>query len=49
VSEFPGQQVEQMGMLPARTLDEALQLAARFLPPDWKALVMPEGGSVLPV
>jgi nickel-dependent lactate racemase len=49
VSEFPGQQVEQMGMLPARTLDEALQLAARFLPPDWTAMVMPEGGSVLPV
>ena len=49
VSEFPGQQVEQMGMLPARTLDESLQLAVRFLPPDWTALVMPEGGSVLPV
>jgi nickel-dependent lactate racemase len=49
VSEFPGQQVEQMGMLPARTLDEAFQLAGQFLLPDWTALVMPEGGSVLPV
>jgi len=49
VSEFPGQQVEEMGMLPARSLEEALQLAERFLPPDWTALVMPEGGSVLPV
>ncbi|MBC8019156.1 MAG: nickel-dependent lactate racemase [Verrucomicrobia bacterium] len=49
VSEFPGQQVEEMGMLPARYLEEALQMTDRFLPPDWTALVMPEGGSVLPV
>lgn len=49
VSEFPGQQVAEMGMLPASTLDEALQLAKRFLPMGWKALAMPEGGSVLPV
>jgi len=49
ISEFPGQQVEQMGMLPCNSLDEALQLAAEFLPADWQALVMPEGGSVLPV
>ena len=49
VSEFPGQQVEEMGMLPAGSLDEALQMADSFLSPDWMALVMPEGGSVLPV
>jgi lactate racemase len=49
VSEFPGQQVEEMGMLPAGSLDEALRTADRFLPPDWTTLVMPEGGSVLPV
>jgi nickel-dependent lactate racemase len=49
VSEFPGQQVEEMGMLAARTLDEAIQLAESLLPPDWTTLVMPEGGSVLPV
>jgi nickel-dependent lactate racemase len=49
VSEFPGQQVEEMGMLPAGSLDEALQHAEKFLPSDWAALVMPEGGSVLPV
>jgi lactate racemase len=49
ISEFPGQQVEEMGMLAAASLDEALQLAVRFLPVDWSALVMPEGGSVLPV
>jgi nickel-dependent lactate racemase len=49
VSEFPGQQTEQMGMLPAASLDAALQMADSLLPPDWTALVIPEGGSVLPV
>ena len=49
VSELPGQQVEEMGMLPAGSIDEGLRMADRFLPPDWTALVMPEGGSVLPV
>jgi nickel-dependent lactate racemase len=49
VTELPGHQVEEMGMLPAGTIDEALRMAVRFLPPDWTALVMPEGGSVLPV
>jgi nickel-dependent lactate racemase len=49
VSELPGHQVQDMEMLPARSLDEALQKAAGLLPPDWTALVMPEGGSVLPV
>jgi nickel-dependent lactate racemase len=49
VSEFPGQQVEQMGMQPARSLDAALHLAGRYLPHDWKGLILPEGGSVLPV
>lgn len=49
VSEFPAKQVEEMGMLPAGSLDQALQAAERMLPQEWKALVMPEGGSVLPV
>ena len=49
VSEFPGPQVEKMGMQPARTLTEALQIADGYLPAGWQALVMPEGGSVLPV
>jgi nickel-dependent lactate racemase len=49
VSKLPGQQVEEMGMLPADSLDEALRMADRFLPADWTAQVMPEGGSVLPV
>jgi nickel-dependent lactate racemase len=49
VSEFPGQQVHEMGMHPAGSLDEALNAAVSFLSPGWKALVIPDGGSVLPV
>lgn len=49
VSNFSAHQVEEMGMLPAHSLDDALALAKQHLPPDWRALVMPEGGSVLPV
>lgn len=49
VSEFPSHQVRQMHMLPARTLDDAIASAERLLPADWKAYLMPEGGSVLPV
>ena len=48
VSQFPGQQVMEMGMLPAGTLDEAMVLAVELLAPDWQAYVMPEAGSVLP-
>lgn len=49
VSEFPVEQVVQMGMTPAGSLEDALQRAERHLPQGWKALIMPEGGTVLPV
>ena len=49
VSRFPEQQVESMGMLPAQSLDQAIAIAETMLPPDWRAMVIPEGGSVLPV
>jgi len=49
VSELSSQAVMEMGMLPAASLDEALQAAKTMLPSDWHAMVMPEGGSVLPV
>ena len=49
VSRFPGHQVEEMGMIPAPTLEAAMERAQALLPPSWRALVMPEGGSVLPV
>jgi lactate racemase len=49
VSRFSNRQVEEMGMIPATSLDEALLKAQELLPETWQALVMPEGGSVLPV
>jgi nickel-dependent lactate racemase len=49
VSQFPAQQVEEMGMLPAKTLDEAMDTAVGMLPVEWRCYLMPEAGSVLPV
>jgi nickel-dependent lactate racemase len=49
VSQFPAQQVEEMGMIPAKTLDKAMDLAAPMLPAEWSSYLMPEAGSVLPV
>ena len=49
VSHFPKQQVEEMGLIPAHSLDDAMGLAAGMLPPEWRCYVMPEAGSVLPV
>jgi nickel-dependent lactate racemase len=49
VSQFHDHQVEEMGMMAAHSLDDALAKAQGLLPADWRALVMPEGGSVLPV
>lgn len=49
VSQFPAQQVKEMGMIPAETLDEAMALAELMLPETWRCYLMPEAGSVLPV
>jgi nickel-dependent lactate racemase len=49
VSHFPVSQVEAMGMIPAKTLDEAMDLAVGMLPDGWRCYLMPEAGSVLPV
>lgn len=49
VSHLTPQQTTAMGMIPAASLDEALGMAEKMLPESWQALVMPEGGSVLPV
>ena len=49
VSQFPPRQIEEMGMIPARTLDEAMDTAMGMLPTGWRAYVMPEAGGVLPV
>ena len=49
VSSLPPEEVQTMGMAPAKSLDEAMQLAEGLLPPDYTAYVIPEGGTVLPV
>jgi len=49
VSQFPVSHVEAMGMIPARTLDDAMVLAAPMLPAGWRCYLMPEAGSVLPL
>ena len=49
VSDLHPEEVVQMGMTPARSLDEALVLAAEMLPTDHTLYVIPEGGTVLPV
>ena len=49
VSKLPPEEVRTMGMIPAATLDEALQIAHPMLPEDYKAYLIPEGGTVLPV
>lgn len=48
VSDLPPEEVRTMQMTPAKTLDEAMALAIAMLPEDYKAYVMPEGGTVLP-
>lgn len=49
VSQFPVQQVEEMGMIPTKTLDEAMKMAVGMLPEEWRCYLMPEAGCVLPV
>lgn len=49
VSSLPPEEVRTMQMIPAATLDQAMQLAREMLPEDFTAYVVPEGGTVLPV
>jgi nickel-dependent lactate racemase len=49
VSDQPPEEVRTMQMTPARSLDEAMQLAEGMLPENYSAYVIPEGGTVLPV
>ena len=48
VSLFSTQHVKEMGMIPAQSLDEAMDLALGLLPEDWRCYLMPQAGSVLP-
>ncbi|MDD2365944.1 MAG: nickel-dependent lactate racemase [Desulfuromonadaceae bacterium] len=49
VSLFPPEQVEEMGMIPSESLEDAMTLATELLPEYWRCYLMPEAGSVLPV
>jgi len=49
VSALPSEEVRTMGLIPAKSLDEAMALAQQMLPVDYSAYVIPDGGTVLPV
>ena len=49
VSAFSAEQTAQMGMEKAGSLDQALQMAYQHLPADPAIVVIPDGGTVLPV
>ena len=49
VSELTDEQTEKMGMEKAATLDEALQMAYNQLPENPEIVVIPDGGTILPV
>lgn len=49
VSQLAPEEVATMGMIPAQTLQQALDLALPMLPADFSAYLIPEGGNVLPV
>ncbi len=49
VSEFTSEQTFKMGMEKAESLDEALQMAYKQLPDHPQTVVIPDGGTILPV
>jgi lactate racemase len=49
LSEFGEEETREMGMEKAADLDEALAMARQGLPPDPRIIVIPDGGTVLPV
>ncbi len=49
VSTLSTEQTEKMGMKKAETLDAALQMAYQELPANPRTVVIPDGGTVLPV
>jgi nickel-dependent lactate racemase len=49
VSGFSAEQTGQMGMEKAADLDQALQMAYERLPADARTVIIPDGGTVLPV
>jgi nickel-dependent lactate racemase len=49
ISEFSREQTEKMGMEKANSLDDALQMAYKQLPENPDVVVIPDGGTILPV
>jgi nickel-dependent lactate racemase len=49
VSSFPPEQTARMGMEKAVDLDQALQMAYERLPADPEIVVIPDGGTILPL
>jgi nickel-dependent lactate racemase len=49
ISEFDRKQTGKMGMEKADSLDEALQMAYKQLPENPQIVVIPDGGTILPV
>jgi len=49
ISEFSSQQTSRMGMEKAESLDEALQMAYQQLPENPRIVIIPDGGTILPV
>jgi nickel-dependent lactate racemase len=49
VSEFDHEQTEKMGMKKANNLDEALQMAYKQLPENPEVVIIPDGGTILPL
>jgi nickel-dependent lactate racemase len=49
VTGLPDEQVREMGMTPAKSLDEALAIAKDWLEDDYTAYIMPEGSTTFPV
>ena len=49
ISELDREQTEKMGMEKANHLDEALQMAYKQLPENPEIVVIPDGGTILPI
>jgi lactate racemase len=49
ISSLPEEVVEQLGFIPATSLEEALELAYKLSPPEPKVTLMPYGGNTLPI
>lgn len=49
VSSLPDEQIRNMNMTPAKTLNEALALAREWLGEEYKAYIMPSGSTTFPI